>query len=84
MSLLSQSCAEAARWISESQDAPLTLTTRVGLRLHLAICRHCRRYQRQIQLMRQMFCQYADHLPPMRLPAEARQQIVRELEQAAD
>jgi predicted anti-sigma-YlaC factor YlaD len=84
MNLLSVSCTEAARLISESQDAPLSLTDRVGLRLHLAICQHCRRYQRQIHLMRQVFSQYSDHLAPTRLPEEARQQIIRELEREGD
>jgi len=82
MSVLSQSCTEAARLISESQDSPIPLTARVGLRLHLAICRHCRKYKRQIQFMRHAFGQYQDHMEPMHLPNEARQQIVRELERA--
>ena len=84
MSLFSQSCAEATRLISESQDLKLSLPARVGLRLHLAICRHCRRYKRQIQLMRQFFREYPDNLPPVQLPEEARQQIVRALTRTGD
>jgi len=80
MSLFSQSCAEATRLLSASQDAPLPLTARVGLRLHLAICRHCQRYQRQLQLMRRVLQQYPENLPPVRLPEDFRRQLARELE----
>ena len=53
---------EATRLLSESQDAPLPLMARVGLRLHLALCRQCRRYQRQLTFMRSVFDGYADNL----------------------
>lgn len=82
MSRLSQSCAEATRLLSESQDTPLPVIARVGLRLHLALCRQCRRYQRQLTFMRSVFDGYADNLPaPPPLPAEFRQQLIRKLEQ---
>jgi hypothetical protein len=80
MSLLSQSCAEASRILSEAQDSTPTLRARIGLRLHLAICRHCRRYQRQLLLMRSVFGAYPEHLPEARLPDDIRQQLVRKLE----
>ena len=83
MSLLSQSCAEATRLLSESQDAPLPFAARIGLRLHLAICRHCRRYKRQLQVMRSVLGGYAENLPELPpLPEEFRQQVVRKLNEA--
>ena len=80
MSLLSQTCSEAARLMSDSQEVPLSLTARLGLRLHLTICRQCRRYLRQLELMRSVFGAYPEHLPAARLPDDFRRQQVRKLE----
>lgn len=79
MSLLSQSCHEAARLMSDAQDAPLSLTARIGLRLHLAICSQCRRYHRHLEFLRSTLAQMPEHLSKERLPDDRRQQIVAEL-----
>jgi hypothetical protein len=68
MNLLSQSCFEAARLISDSQEHPLPLLARVGLNMHLAICRHCRRYRSQVSLMRTVFREYPERLTNVQLP----------------
>jgi hypothetical protein len=47
------SCKEAARLLSEAQDRPMSAGERWGLRLHLAFCRGCRAYRRQIDFIRQ-------------------------------
>jgi hypothetical protein len=83
MSLLSESCAEAARIISDSQDSDLPLPARVGLRLHLAICRHCRQYQRQVRILRSVFSAYPNQFPPLRLPEDFRQHLVRKLKETS-
>ncbi|MBI2821952.1 MAG: zf-HC2 domain-containing protein [Acidobacteria bacterium] len=41
-------CKEATRLISRSMDQPLFWRERLALRLHLAMCRLCRRYQTQL------------------------------------
>lgn len=46
---LSPSCHEATRMKSLALDEPLPLSDRLGLNLHLLLCRCCRRYARQIQ-----------------------------------
>lgn len=81
MSTLSQSCAEAARKISDSQDAPLPAAARIGLWLHLAICRHCQRYYRQVRLLRSVFQEYPEHLPEVRLGDDFQREIVRQLKE---
>ena len=73
------SCREAARRVSEQQDAPLSRSTRIGLSLHLAVCAHCRRYSQQIQLLHSALRDYPDRLSQMKLPKRARAAIVREL-----
>ncbi len=79
MSVLSQTCSEAARLISDSQEQPLPWMARVGLRMHLAICRHCRRYQHQVQLMHTVFQEFPDRLTNVRLPENFRTRLVGRL-----
>lgn len=41
-------CREATKLMSRARDARLTFGERVALRLHLALCEMCRRYQQHI------------------------------------
>jgi hypothetical protein len=50
---LNLNCREASRIQSEAMDHPLPLGKRIGLRLHLWICRWCRRYGRQLKFLRE-------------------------------
>ncbi len=47
------SCKDVTRLISESMDHSLPLGKRVGVRLHLLICKFCARYERQLLLIRE-------------------------------
>ncbi len=49
---LSPSCREAVRLQSDALDRPLALRQRIGLRIHLVLCRWCRRYGAQIKFLR--------------------------------
>lgn len=79
MNLFSYSCAEAARLISDLHEHPLPWAVRVGLDMHLAICRHCRRYRRQVQLMHTLLREYPDHLTGVRLPHDFKEDLVKRL-----
>ena len=46
------SCKQASQLISASLDRPLTLSERIVLRLHLIICKYCKRFSQQLQTMR--------------------------------
>ena len=50
---LSPNCREASRLQSDALDRPLSRFQRLGLRIHLVLCRWCRRYGKQIRLVRQ-------------------------------
>ena len=39
-------CHQATRMISESHERPLDLQEKVGLKVHLLTCPHCRRFQK--------------------------------------
>lgn len=45
------SCKETTRLISESFERRLSLRERLGVRMHLLVCRFCLRYRRQVQFI---------------------------------
>lgn len=78
-------CREASELASRAMDQRLPLVERVGLRLHLAICRNCRRFAVQLQQMRRLFREEAGaHDPAAGLSAEARRRIAAELQKELD
>lgn len=46
------SCRQATELMSQEQDRPLGLSERIGLRLHVWICRGCANYRRQMRVLR--------------------------------
>jgi len=80
---LSPSCREAVRLQSEQMDHSLNLTQRLGLRLHLLLCKWCRRYGAQIRFLRSVGRQ-EPHAPAASIPAslstEARERIRQRLD----
>lgn len=79
---LSPSCREATRLQSEAMDRPLSLRKRIGLRIHLGLCRWCRRYGRQIGFLRSVAHEHEkqeETLPPQTLRPEARERIKERL-----
>lgn len=79
---LSPSCRDAARLQSEVLDHPLRLGQRIGLRIHLVLCKWCRRYGKQIRFLRSAAHQHAEHeigLPTQTLRSETRERIKRSL-----
>jgi hypothetical protein len=47
------SCKDVTQLISESMDHSLPLGKRIGVRIHLLMCRFCTRYERQLLLIRE-------------------------------
>jgi hypothetical protein len=50
--LLNRPCRDMTALISQSQDRRLSRSERWALRLHVLYCRACRRFGRQIRLLR--------------------------------
>ena len=48
IALLSPTCKEASRLQSQALERKLSLMQRFGLRIHLLLCKWCRRYGKQI------------------------------------
>lgn len=47
-------CRQASQLVSESQERTLGRQERWGLRLHLWVCVSCRRFERQVRLLRRV------------------------------
>jgi hypothetical protein len=47
------SCKDVTQLISESMDTSLPIGKRIGVRLHLLMCKFCARYERQLLLIRE-------------------------------
>ena len=46
-------CREASQITLQAEDRSVPLTDRLSMRLHQRICANCRRFARQVALMRQ-------------------------------
>ncbi|MCB1908326.1 MAG: zf-HC2 domain-containing protein [Rhodocyclaceae bacterium] len=46
------SCKEVNRLCSEEHDRPLSLSEKINLRMHLAICRACTNFRQQMKFLR--------------------------------
>ena len=46
------SCKQASQLISQSLDRPLTMRERFALKLHLFVCKYCKRFSQQVQTLR--------------------------------
>ena len=52
------SCKEASRAVSQAQERSLSAFERWKLRMHLTVCDHCTRFERQIRFMREALRKY--------------------------
>jgi hypothetical protein len=73
-------CKEATELASLAMDKRLPFTNRMVLQLHLAMCKNCTRFNRQLQEMRRQFrVETAADDGLAGLAPEARQRITSEL-----
>ncbi len=80
---LSPNCRQAVRAQSDALERPPTLTTRLGLRLHLLMCKWCRRYGQQIRFLRTATHEHGDEFTatvPQKLSSEARERMKQKLQ----
>lgn len=79
---ISPDCREASRAQSESLDRPLAPSARLGLSLHLVLCKWCRRNGQQIHYLREAAHQHREKLADAgsrNLSDEARERMKRRL-----
>ena len=78
-------CKETTELASRAMDERLSFGDRMALRMHLAICENCTRFNQQLQDMRRLFrseTTAGDDDPG--LAPEARQRIANELRNKLD
>ena len=78
------SCKDTSRLISEGQERQLSLKERINLRLHVWMCNNCRRFEKQIVIMRKVMLQeWTQDTPPTnnQLPGEAQERIRQTLKE---
>lgn len=77
---LTPPCTDITRLLSESMDRTLPWRTRLTLRCHLAICRGCAEYRRQLMTLGHVFRRLPDHTgseqTSAKLSAESRAKLV--------
>src|SRR5258708_39433541 len=79
---LSPGCKTATRLQTEALDGKLPLRQRFGLRVHLLLCKWCRRYGKQITFLRNAAHGHPDEMAepvPQKLSGEARERIRQKL-----
>ena len=79
---LSPSCKTAARLQSEALDHKLSLRRRLGLRIHLVLCKWCRRYGKQLAFTHNAAHSYPDEMAKsvsQQLSDEARARMQQKL-----
>jgi len=58
--ILTLTCDQAAELMSRAQDITLSRSERWALSFHLLICRLCRKYKRQLKLLRAIMNKISD------------------------
>jgi hypothetical protein len=76
-------CKEVARLVSESLDREMPFGERIGIRVHLLMCKFCSRYRKQLLILKRATHFYAHHSEDIEssvaLPLEARERIKNSL-----
>lgn len=80
--VLTLTCDQSSRLVSDSQERELHLHERVALRLHMASCKGCRRMRRHLSLMREIASRVRAGKAPQSasLSKEGRERIQQKLE----
>ncbi len=73
-------CKQAVDLTSTSLEAPLPRWQRWQLRLHLLMCRHCRRYLKQMRFLRQLSVVMKSRIKAITLSVAARERIAKKLQ----
>lgn len=73
--LFNLNCRDVARIVSDSMDHPLPLTQKLKVRIHLAMCKYCARFAKQMHFLRKICQEQAEPPSDAALPDEARHRI---------
>jgi hypothetical protein len=71
-------CPEVVRLLSLGMDKPLTLSTRLKLRVHYLMCSFCERYAKQLKYMRTAAHEFPEKIGEVsdaKLPPDVKERI---------
>lgn len=75
-------CKETSRSVSDAMDKNLPFSKRIGIHLHLMMCKSCARVAQQLKQLRSAVQGGAgDNIPPQTLNEEAKQRMRRKIEE---
>ena len=60
MSRFMYTCKEATELMSQSLDRKLTFGQKIGLKIHLSMCKLCSRHKKQMSFLQQLFSRNAE------------------------
>jgi len=80
------SCKEVSNLVSQSQNRSLKMREQLAVKIHLLVCRMCRRYQRQISFLTEASRKLLQdpQKSELSLSENARTRIEQSLKQATD
>lgn len=77
-------CKEVTRMVSESLDRKLPLYQRIGVRIHLLMCKFCSRFKKQLLFLRETIRLHVERSNDTelatKLPPEARERIRKSIQ----
>jgi hypothetical protein len=82
LAMLSPDCRQVSRLQSDALDRDLPFLQRLGLRLHLFLCKWCRRYGKQVRFLRHAAHDHPERMvepQPRKMSDEARERIKQRL-----
>lgn len=85
MARMTPSCKDISALISQSMDSRLPLRKRLAIRMHVAMCSLCRRYEKQLRMIRRGLHYYAnpdENAVAESLSAEAKARLQQALERS--
>ena len=83
LKILTLTCDESSRLVSDGFERELNRTERAALRLHLVSCTGCKRMQKQLRFLHQLHQASGPGLPTIKtaLPPDARHRLEQSLQQ---
>jgi predicted anti-sigma-YlaC factor YlaD len=76
-------CKQTSQLVSQSLDRRLTLKERFAVRIHLWICKYCKRFSQQLLAMRsglQRMTKSMEEDTQLHMPSESKARIAKALE----
>lgn len=58
------SCAEVIKWIASDEYQSAGFLRKLGIRLHVLMCKPCLMYQRQLKALTAAIRKYSHEIPP--------------------